>query len=94
MRFLKKLVYFFDWLLNSLSFLTGAIIFIVMMTVCLNVLMRYAFNRPIMGVEEITEYLLLLITFIGSAWLLREEGHVGVDILMVRLSPRMQALFG
>ena len=94
MTFLKKPASFFDWLLNSLSLLTCAIILIVMVAVCLNVIMRYAFNRPIMGVEEITEYLLLVITFIGSAWLLREEGHVGVDILLVRQTMEKQAFFG
>jgi len=94
MKLLKKPASFFDWLLNSLSLLTCAIILMVMAAVCVNVIMRYAFNRPVMGVEEITEYLLLVITFIGSAWLLREEGHVNVDILLVRLDAEKQALFG
>ena len=94
MKFLSKLESFFDRLLYTLSFLTIAIILLVMVTVCLNVVMRYAFNQPIMGVEEIIEYLLLVVTFIGSAWLLREEGHVGVDIILVRLSTRNQALLG
>jgi len=90
-RLLKKAASFFDWILDSLSVLIGAITLIVMFSVCVNVIMRYAFNRPIMGVEEITEHLLVFITFFGSAWLLRKEGHVKVDVVLVMLNRKTQA---
>jgi TRAP-type C4-dicarboxylate transport system permease small subunit len=88
----EKLSSLFDLFLNLTSFLVGGVILSLMLAVCVNVLLRYIFNRPIAGVEEITEYFLLFITFIGAAWLLREEGHVKVDILLGRLSSRRQAL--
>jgi len=87
----KKIGSFFDRLLNVSAVVTGTIIVLVMVAVCVNVIMRYLFNRPIAGVEEITEYLLLYITFIGTAWLLREEGHVRVDILLNRVKPKTLA---
>ncbi len=88
---LKKAGSFFDRFLDSSAAVTGAIIILVMLVVCVNVIMRYVFNRPIAGAEEITEYLLLFITFIGTAWLLREGGHVRVDILLNRVKPLTQA---
>jgi TRAP-type C4-dicarboxylate transport system permease small subunit len=41
---------------------------------------------------EVTEYAMLYLTFLGAAWLLREEGHVRLDILFVLLKPRSRAL--
>ena len=41
---------------------------------------------------EIVEYVLLYTCFLGGAWLLREEGHVKLDVLLSRLNPRNQAL--
>jgi TRAP-type C4-dicarboxylate transport system permease small subunit len=37
---------------------------------------------------------LLFIAFLGTAWLLRREGHVKMDILVNRLQPRAQAFLG
>jgi TRAP-type C4-dicarboxylate transport system permease small subunit len=45
-------------------------------------------------VTEVTECLLLYTTFLGTAWLLRDEGHVKVDIILNRLKPRTTAFFG
>ncbi|MBT4938081.1 MAG: TRAP transporter small permease [Rhodospirillaceae bacterium] len=36
---------------------------------------------------DVAEYSLYLITFLGAPWVLREEGHIAVDILVERLSP-------
>ncbi len=92
MEFLKKLGKVLDRILGFFSFLVCAIIVVITLAVCLNVIMRYVFNRPIIGVEEITEQLLLFITFLGTAWLLKNEGHVTVDFVVIRLSPRTQAI--
>jgi TRAP-type C4-dicarboxylate transport system permease small subunit len=54
--------------------------------------MRYFLNRPQIWAVEVTEYAMLYLTFLGSAWLLREEGHVRLDIIDVFLNPRSKAL--
>lgn len=74
-----------------MSFFAGVIMAFIMTSVGLEVIMRYFFNRPLIWVTEITECLLLYITFLGSAWLLREEGHVRVDIFINRLKPNTVA---
>jgi TRAP-type C4-dicarboxylate transport system permease small subunit len=91
---MKRIFRVFDLLLDFLPLLMGAIIIIMMLGVSLNVILRYFFNLPISGLEEVTEYFLLFITLIGAAWLLREDGHVRVDILLVRLNWRNQAILG
>jgi TRAP-type C4-dicarboxylate transport system permease small subunit len=59
----------------------------MMLVVCLEVALRYGFNSPISWVVEISEYSLLWITFLGTAWVLRVGGHVRVDIMLQFFSP-------
>lgn len=56
------------------------IVFLVS-AVCFEMLMRGLFDRPQTWVIEITEYALLYITFLGTAALQRQGGHVSVDLL-------------
>jgi len=81
----------FDRILNLLAFLAAALIAFMMLSVCFEVIMRYFFNRPTSWVLETAEILLLYIAFLPAAWLLREEGHVRMDLVLVRLKPRHQA---
>ncbi|MRX51953.1 TRAP transporter small permease subunit [Paracoccus sp. S-4012] len=37
--------------------------------------------------NEVTEYLLTLSTFLGAPWVLRHGGHVNIDILLRLMSP-------
>ena len=41
---------------------------------------------------KLAEYLLLVITFFSAAWVLRDEGHVDMDILTNRFPTRVQYL--
>lgn len=51
------------------------------------VLARYIFNSPIGWSEEIAVYLMIWVVFLGAAYTLKENAHIGVDILISRLSP-------
>jgi C4-dicarboxylate transporter, DctQ subunit len=72
---------------NALAALGSALLAFIALAICAEVVMRYGFNRPLTWVVEISEYALLWMTFLGTAWVLREGGHVRVDILMHLLSP-------
>ena len=67
---------------NILAFAAMIILSLTIFSVCLEIVMRYFFNRPLIWVVELTEYSLLYVTFLGAAWLLRQGGHVQVDILV------------
>ncbi len=69
-----------------------AIIFLVLMTVY-DVAMRTFFNKPMMGSQEYTQYLMVIIAFCAMAWRVFEGGHVSVEILVDRLSRRTQVYF-
>jgi C4-dicarboxylate transporter DctQ subunit len=44
------------------------------------------------GIFEITQYSLLWMTFLAAAWLLKNKGHIRVDLVYNRLEPRPRAL--
>lgn len=55
--------------------------------VCINsdLLLRSVFRSPVEGMSEMTEIFLLYLTFLGTAWVYREDGHVVVDLLLYEL---------
>ncbi len=92
LKLLRKLTVFFDRTLDVLVFVACVILAFVALSIGLEVFMRYFLGRPLIWVVEISEYSLLFITFLGTAWLLRREGHVSLDFVVTRLKPKNQAL--
>jgi C4-dicarboxylate transporter, DctQ subunit len=91
---MKKIMERFDQLLNIMMFLAGIMLIFIMLSVCFEVILRTFFNGSLMWITEVSEILLLYITFLGSAWVLREDGHVKVDIILTHLKPRIMAFLG
>jgi TRAP-type C4-dicarboxylate transport system permease small subunit len=52
---------------------------------------RAFFNKPIAGSFELSEYMLAVIVLLGAAYTQQVKGHVGVDFVTKRFSPRIQA---
>ncbi len=46
-----------------------------------DVVLRYFLLRPLAWSIEACEYLMFAMTFLGTAWLLREGGHIRVEFL-------------
>ncbi len=81
----------FDRFIEALAFLAGVLTILMMVGISVDVTCGYVFHRPIMGVLELSEMMLLYITFLGAAWVLREEGHVNMDLILTIFKPRTQA---
>lgn len=92
MKFLSKAWSVFDRIIEIFAAFTALIIILLMLMICADVFMRFFFNKPISGVTEISEYCLLYITFLAATWLLKDERHVKIDILLQMSSPRKRAL--
>lgn len=90
---MEKAGRWFDRVINAMAVITGVILLFMMLLVCYDVVMRYLFRNPTGWAMEVCEYLLVYITFLGSPWLLREKGHVNVDILFFFLSPKLRRKF-
>lgn len=90
-EYMRKL---FDAIIEGMAFFTGVLLVLSMLSVSLDVVMRYFLNRPMHWVGELTEYALLYITFTGAAWVLRKDRHVKIDILHTVLSPSRVNILG
>jgi TRAP-type C4-dicarboxylate transport system permease small subunit len=64
-----------------------------LVSVCIDVMMRYFFNNPSGWILQISEYILLYIPFLSAAYVLKEDGHIKVDLLVGFLNQRMRDLF-
>ena len=80
-----------DHIIDFLAFLAVCLTIFIMLAVVVDVVMRYFLSRPMLWVSEITEYILLFITFSAAAWVLKKDRHVVMDILVVRLTPKYQS---
>lgn len=80
--------------LTALGALIGGV-FTVVMTVIVSyaVVARYVFNRPIGWSEEIATYLMVWAVFLGAAYTLKADAHIGVDILISNLKPGVKRIF-
>ena len=58
--------------------------------VFVNVVSRYVFNYSIIWVEEVTQYEMIWITYLGAGLALRQGRHVTVDVLQDRLPSRLR----
>lgn len=90
MKLLHRIGKCFDSFLWILVIISAVIIITVTVLTDYEVLMRYAFDSGQSWVTEITDNLILFMTFFGVAWLLKEDGHVAIDILYVGLSQKKQ----
>lgn len=55
----------------------------------LNVVLRYGFNSGLFFSEEISRLAFVWLVFAGAQLMLHENGHIGVDMLTSRVSPKV-----
>lgn len=88
---MNKFNAFFDNLIDSLAFIAGFFIFAMMWIECYEVVARYFLNRPTIWGMEFCEYMLFLLAFLGTTWVLKKKAHISATILVERLKPRTRA---
>ena len=77
----------FDKLLWVLTLAAGILLIGIVLLTDFEVLMRFAFNQGQSWVTEVINNLMVYITFLGTAWVLKQDGHVSVDVIYAKLSP-------
>ena len=56
-----------------------------------DVILRYVFNRPIIGSYDLTEYMMAIVVSFGLAYCALLKGHVRVDLVVSHLPQRLQS---
>lgn len=80
----------FDRLLDIMAGLAGVILVFIVAAVCYTIFMRFFFKETTIWIIQTTEYALLWIVFLATAWLLREKGHITTDLVYEHLSSGTQ----
>ena len=92
MNICRKAGRLMDVTITGLAWLSGILMLFSLVSVCVDVVMRYFFNRPSGWVLQISEYILLYIPFLSAAYVLKADGHIRVDILLNAMSRKTGAL--
>lgn len=70
-----------------------ALLFAAMVLVTFTqVVLRYAFGTGLLWAVELTSYLFGWLVLFGASYVLKKRGHIGVDVLVKLLPPRMGRL--
>jgi len=77
---------------KSISYLGMTCTILMMLMIVLDVIMRFLFNKPILGTVELASYMLSIIVFTTIPMVESEEGHISISILFDRL-PRKIGTF-
>jgi TRAP-type C4-dicarboxylate transport system permease small subunit len=90
---MKWMSNFYDSFLEKLFFAACGVLFLMMLMICADVLLR---NIPLVKslhglswADEVSEYMLYMITMLAAPWLLRQSRHIRVDILLHALPGRV-----
>jgi TRAP-type C4-dicarboxylate transport system permease small subunit len=80
----KKLI---DGYCRLINYLIAAMLAVMVVLVFGNVFMRYVFNSGFTVSEELSRWLFVWLTFLGAVVAMRDNGHLGTDMLVGRLGP-------
>ena len=70
----------------------GSLLFGVTILIAVQVFCRYILQNSISWSEELARYMMIWAVFLASGYVLSKGGHANIDLLISRLSPRMQSL--
>ncbi len=85
---MKAVAKLFDLILDIMAWVGGIICVFMMLGISADVVARYFLKKPILGMQEANTMLIVWIVFLGSAWLLKKNGHINMDILVQMIRPR------
>lgn len=87
---MKALIRAYDLVLYAMALIAGAMLVWLMVAVVAAVLMRNGGMQPFAWLFTSTEYALLYMTMLGAPWLVREKGHVHIELVTAMLPPAVR----
>jgi TRAP-type C4-dicarboxylate transport system permease small subunit len=76
------------WLVHANAAVVVAMMIAMVMLVFTNVVCRYGFGFSLIWAEEISQYLMVWVAFLGAGLALRQGRHVAVELLQDRFPER------
>ncbi len=87
---LTRAAKWFDRLNRCLAAIACTLMVLITLAICTEILTRWLFNITNPWLVELSEIVLLYITFLGAAWVLGKDGHVTLDVLLNLISENNQ----
>lgn len=81
-----------DWISLSFMWVSVAMTWALVLIVFSGVVARYFFNSPVNWISEISQFLFGASFMLAGAHVLKIDGHVRIDILIRRMSPKVKAV--
>ena len=72
------------------GYVSGFVIFSLMCLVTIAVFCRRVLQQPLIFSEEYSAYMMVFCVYLGAAYALREDAHIRVDVVTIRLSEGLQ----
>ena len=88
---MKKITWLFEGVDKVLAAMSAITLFIMMMWIFADVILRNVFNSPIQGTVELTgEYLMVILVYLMISNTHKFDGHVTVDVLQKKMSQKIK----
>jgi len=71
------------------SDIAGGILWVMMVLITVDVVLRYAFNAPTKWANEFSRYFMVALVFLALSYAVKENAHIKVDILVAKLPRRI-----
>lgn len=92
MKFFAILGRIFDYINIIMVVISAILILGLTFIVGTDITLRYLFNRPLGWVKEVSEYILVGLGFLVAAWILKDDGHVKMDLVLNKVRPKTQTM--
>jgi TRAP-type C4-dicarboxylate transport system permease small subunit len=79
-----------DLLIDGLALVAAVLVVLLTLLIVCDVAARYLRWFSLTWALEASEYMLYAITFLGAPWVLREEGHIAIELVVERLPSRQR----
>jgi C4-dicarboxylate transporter, DctQ subunit len=84
---MKAVARAYGLLIHGLAVIAAAMLGLITLLIVVDVLMRNFGFQPYQHTLSLTEYSLLYMTMLGTPWLVRQKGHVHIEMFVARLRP-------
>ena len=88
MRYVAR---YYDAILYGMAWLAGLLMAAMMLVIFVDVVLRNLGYQSSAHFFTFTEYALLMVPCMGAPWLVREKGHIYVEILLMSLGAKARA---
>ncbi|MCA1927797.1 MAG: TRAP transporter small permease subunit [Calditerrivibrio sp.] len=89
---MKAIIKFADKLSGFFGYIGAWLTTLLVITIMYDVITRYLLSSSKIWVQEMEWHIFAVIILFGSAYTLRQNGHVRVDIIYSKLSPKKRAV--